>query len=76
MPDAPVDPVVHVGAADARPFWLYEDVVGGLEAGDGAVFVGKRVGGFENERGVLFLEKLLVLVQILEYLWRLRVKLW
>lgn len=51
--DAAVNPVVHVGSANAGPFGLDEDVVGGGEGGDGAVFVGEFVDLLEDEGGVL-----------------------
>jgi hypothetical protein len=54
VPNAAFDPVVHVGAADAGPFWLDEDVMRGGECGDRAVFVCDFVGGLEDERGVLW----------------------
>ena len=51
--DAAVDPVVDVGAADAGPFGLDEDVVGGGEFRDRAVFVGEIVDLAKDEGGVL-----------------------
>jgi hypothetical protein len=52
-PDAPVLPVVHVGAADAGVVDGDEDVVGGGEGGDGAVFKGEGEGFVEDEGEVL-----------------------
>jgi hypothetical protein len=54
VPDAALDPVVHIGAANAGPFGLYEDVVRGGELGDRAIFVCYFVGGLEYEGGVLW----------------------
>jgi len=51
--DAAFNPVVHVGAADAGPFGLDDDIVRGGEFGDGAVFVDNLSWGLENEGGIL-----------------------
>jgi hypothetical protein len=53
VPDGAVLPVVHIAAADAGVFDVDEDVVRGLEGGDGAVFEFDGVGAFEDEGEVL-----------------------
>lgn len=52
--DGAMGPVVHVGAADAGVFDIDEDVVRGVEFGDGAVFEGDVVGFLEDEGEVLW----------------------
>ena len=52
--DCAVDPVVHVGAADAGVVYLDEDIVGGLDGGDGLVDEGDVVGPVELEGEVLW----------------------
>lgn len=48
-----VNPVVHVGAADARVVYGDEDIVGGAELGLGALSEGDIVGLVEDEGEVL-----------------------
>lgn len=52
--DGSVEPVVDIGAADARVVYCYEDVMGGLERGDGAFLEGDVVGLIEDEGKVLY----------------------
>jgi hypothetical protein len=54
VPDPAFDPVVHVAATDAGPFWLDKDIVGGLELRNGPVFIGHMVFGLEDEGRILF----------------------
>jgi hypothetical protein len=54
VPDPSFDPVVHVAATDTGPFWLDEDIVGGLELRDRPVFIGYMVFGLEDEGRILF----------------------
>lgn len=67
--NAAFDPVVHVGAADAGPFGLDDDIVRGGEFGDGAVFVDNLSWGLENEGGILLWIRIEVFAMLF-WLWR------
>lgn len=54
--DGAVGPVVHVAAADAGEFDVDDDIVGGLQGGDGPVFEFDAVGFLEDEGEVVVLE--------------------
>jgi hypothetical protein len=60
--DCAFDPIVHVGAADAGPLGLDNDIVGRGESGNGTVFVDDFSGFLEHERRVLLLIRFDVLV--------------